>query len=130
VMTIHPLVEWTGGGLVNNPQDLVRWAKALYEGEAIAGDYLDELVAVGFAPDPEQPEAGYGLGVSIAASDHGPRWGHGGFFPGYNSILAYFPAHRVAVAIQINSDKSEAGRHAMTLAGIVLDAVAAADPAG
>src|SRR5262249_19125105 len=31
----NPATEWTGGGLVSNPQDLVRWAKSLYEGRAL-----------------------------------------------------------------------------------------------
>src|SRR5262245_1632375 len=41
----NPATEWTGGGLVSNPQDLVRWAKALYEGRALRKPYLDELLA-------------------------------------------------------------------------------------
>jgi D-alanyl-D-alanine carboxypeptidase len=41
----NPATEWTGGGLVSNPQDLVRWAKALYEGRALQKPYVDELVA-------------------------------------------------------------------------------------
>ena len=31
----NPATEWTGGGLISNPQDLVRWATLLYEGRAI-----------------------------------------------------------------------------------------------
>ncbi len=45
-MRYNPATEWTGGGLYSNPQDLVRWAKLLYEGRAIDGDYVDELLAL------------------------------------------------------------------------------------
>ena len=81
-MAVHPMQEWTGGGVVNNPQALVRWAKLLYEGDAVAGEgERDDLFAVGHPVDPERPDLGYGLGVSIAESEHGMTYGHGGFFP-------------------------------------------------
>ena len=67
---LHPLQEWTGGGLVNNPQAMVRWAKLLYEGEAIEGDDLPELLEVGFPIDSTKPHLGYGLAVSVAESEH------------------------------------------------------------
>ena len=127
LLALHPLQEWTGGGLVNNPQDLVRWAKALYEGEAIAGDDLPELLQVGFATDETKPSVGYGLGVSIRETEYGPSYGHGGFFPGYNSYVAYYPDHDAAIAAQINSDQSELGGHAEALAKVVLEALTAAN---
>lgn len=121
-LVFNPLTEWTGGGLVNNPQDLVRWAQVLYEGRALEVDYLGELLAPGFVADPERPAEGYGLGVRVRDSDgHGLVFGHGGFYPGYNSQLVYFPDSGVAIALQINSDKSEIGDHTMALAQLVLD---------
>ena len=50
-------------------------------------------------------------------------WGHGGFFPGYNSQMFYFPEHGVAVAMQINTDRSRVGDHVVALAKVVLDAL-------
>lgn len=124
LLAFHPLGEWTGGGLVNNPQDLARWAQLLYRGEAITGDDLPQLLEIGFAPDPARPKAGYGLGVFVdRLPDHGPVYGHSGFFPGYNSRVVYFPDFGVAVALQINSDKSQVSRHTMALAEVVLNAV-------
>ncbi len=123
LMTIHPLVEWTGGGLYNNPEALVRWGKELYEGRAIDGDYLDELLTVGFS---ESEELGYGLGVFMAQTPLGLTYGHGGFFPGYNSQLMYFPDHGFAVALQINSDTTSVREHTTTLAQIVADAIESA----
>ena len=121
LLAIHPLNEWTGGGLVSNPQDLARFAKLHFEGEALPGDYLPELLAIGFRE--EGNEGGYGLGVSIGSSELGVHYGHGGFYPGYNSRVAYYPDYGVAVAMQINSDKSRVSEHTQTLAGLVLDAV-------
>lgn len=123
-MVMNPLTEWTGGGLVNNPQDLVRWAKALYEGDAIRGDgELEQLLTIGFVEEPGRPNDGYGLGVYRRDTPHGPAYGHGGFYPGYNSSVVYLPEHGIAVAMQINSDKSAVSQHAMALAAVVIDAM-------
>ena len=48
-------------------------------------------------------DARYGLGVIIRPSPLGESWGHSGFFPGYATEMAYFPATRTAVALQINA---------------------------
>ena len=120
---LHPLQEWTGGGLVNNPQAMVRWGKLLYEGDAIAGDDLPQLLEVGFPADSTKPHLGYGLAVSVAESEHGLTYGHGGFWPGYNSLLAYYPDQGMAVSIQINSDESRMRDHLPNLAGVVLGAL-------
>ena len=126
-MVVHPLQEWTGGGLVNNPQALVRWAKLLYEGDAIEGDELPQLFEIGFPVDSTKPRLGYGLGVGVAESEHGLTYGHGGFFPGYNTLVSYYPDHGVAVAIQINSDDSRMGDHLPELADLVIGALANAE---
>ena len=109
---------------MNNPQALVRWAKLLYEGEAIEGDDLPQLFEIGFATDSATPHLGYGLGVFIDESEHGLTYGHGGFFPGYNSLVTYYNALGVAVAIQINSDDSQMGSHLPKLADVVIEALA------
>jgi D-alanyl-D-alanine carboxypeptidase len=33
-------------------------------------------------------------------------YGRGGWFPGYLSEMEYFPSHRIAVAIQFNTDNA------------------------
>ncbi len=102
MLRYNPATEWTGGGMVSNPQDLVRWAKALYEGRALGKPYLDELLATD-AKDKDKPSK-YGLGVHIAESDLGISYGHGGWSVGYLSHVEYYPAQRVAVAVQTNTD--------------------------
>src|SRR5262249_36331795 len=98
----NPASEWTGGGLGSNPQDLVRWAKALYEGRALKKPYLDELLAAD--PKDRKKSKWYGLGVSVIQSDLGISYGHGGWSVGYLTHVAYSPAERVAVAAQVNTD--------------------------
>jgi len=104
VLAWHPGVEWTGGGLVSTSSDLARWGHALFEGRALAGPYLADLLrAVPMSPD--VPAAHYGAGVAVQqAGPHGPVYGHGGWIPGYSSSLRYYPVHRVSVAFQLNTD--------------------------
>src|SRR5262249_32869755 len=35
-LVMNPQFEWAGGGLATTPDDLARWAKALYEGKVFA----------------------------------------------------------------------------------------------
>lgn len=101
-LVYNPASEWTGGGLVSNPQDLVRWAKALFEGKALDKPYLDELLATD--PKDRDKASKYGLGVYITDSELGTSYGHGGWSVGYLTHVAYYPAQRVAVAVQVNTD--------------------------
>jgi D-alanyl-D-alanine carboxypeptidase len=119
-MVINPAIEWTGGGLYNNPQDLVRWAKLLYEGAAFEGDYVGELLESAVRGASPIPSSVYSLGVTITQTPLGITYGHSGFFPGYNAIVAYFPAEQTALAIQINTDGSRIADHARTLSAVLL----------
>src|SRR5262249_40404736 len=54
----------------------------------------------------------YGLGVQIRLSPWGTSLGHGGWFPGYLSEMEFFPATRLAVAVQFNTDDMRSlGKH-------------------
>lgn len=101
-LAFNPANEWTGGGLASTPSDLARWGAALYGGSALPGAYLDELVAAA-GPDKDKDHF-YGLGVFVDRTDLGLKYGHGGWFPGYLTQLAYYPDYGVAIAVQTNTD--------------------------
>ncbi len=104
VMAWHPGIEWTGGGLVSNPRDLVIWGKALFTGQVMAGDYLTPLFQSESVSE-EHGDVRYGLAVAIRENGRfGTTYGHGGWIPGYCSSLRYYPHHNVAIAFQINTD--------------------------
>ena len=68
------------------------------------GPYLDELLR-GEPISSEAPHVRFGAGVAIR--DDGPigAWySHSGWIPGYTSSMRYYPAHRAAIAFQINTD--------------------------
>jgi D-alanyl-D-alanine carboxypeptidase len=100
-LLFNPASEFTGGGLYCSSGDLVRWVSALYEGRALRGDYVGELLTG--VPTPA-PEIRWGLGAEIATLDGRTLLGHGGEFPGYKTTVFYEPASRSAFAGQINTD--------------------------
>jgi D-alanyl-D-alanine carboxypeptidase len=100
-LTLHPGSEWTGGGLFNTPSMLVRFYSALAEGEVVSQAAYATMRDAGFGPADNH----YGYGLYIRHHpDLGPTSGHGGWYPGYSTAVAYFPDHRIAVAVQTNTD--------------------------
>lgn len=104
ILAWNPAIEWTGGGLISHPHDLVVWAKALYEGNAMEGDYFKDLFHT-VSTGKEDYNIHYGAGVLVYKdSPLGPVYGHFGKIPGYVSSMRYYPKYRMAVAFQINTD--------------------------
>jgi D-alanyl-D-alanine carboxypeptidase len=100
VMAFDPGWEWTGGGLVSNARDLARFAKALFEGRALPAAAIDDLLASRLPG-----EVRYGLGVTFHGEGTARAYGHAGWFPGYRTEVRYYPARRVAIALQVNGDE-------------------------
>lgn len=103
---INPQCEWTGGGFAATAEDLARWAKSLYEGRVLNKAMLDAMLNGVEAAGGRGGGGGnrYGLGAQIRQSEFGVSYGHGGWFPGYLSEMEYYPQHKIAVAIQVNTD--------------------------
>ena len=99
---INPQFEWTGGGYASTALDLARWAKIIYEGKAFSPDLLPQVLDGVPAPILGR-ETRYGLGVIIRKTPLGTSYGHSGFFPGYMTDMMYFPEHKVAIAVQVNT---------------------------
>ena len=97
---INPQFEWAGGGFASTTSDLARWAAALYGGGVLDGEWVAQMLDG--VPARLGPGARYGLGVIIQETPLGVSYGHSGFFPGYLTQMAYFPDHRIAVAVQVN----------------------------
>ncbi len=102
----NPALEYTGGGLALTPRALAEFYWRLFEGQLLPTEMTRALTA---APVPvstnPQAEIGYGLGVFVIEREgFGRYFSHSGYYPGYNSYVGYFPAARVSVAVQINTD--------------------------
>jgi|GEM_PF-636349 len=99
---INPQFEWTGGGYASTTEDLARWAKMMYEGRGFPPEMLPEMLN-GVAAPMLGRETKYGLGAILRTTRAGPTYGHSGFFPGYMTDMMYFPEHKIAVAVQVNT---------------------------
>jgi D-alanyl-D-alanine carboxypeptidase len=106
-LKFDPELEFTGGGLVNNPGDMARWVIALYTGRAISKDAAAAIVAPPQHLTGKEERTGnyYGLGVFVNNYPSGIlTYGHGGWFPGYRSVMQYLPEHGFATAVQLNTE--------------------------
>jgi len=101
-LIINPQFEWGGGGFATTATDLARWAKLLHENRAYDAR-LNEQVYSGIPARGLGQGARYGLGVIILETPLGASYGHSGFFPGYLTEMRYYPQHRIAVAMQVNT---------------------------
>ena len=125
-MVINPQFEWTGGGMASTAEDLARWGKRLYDGQAFDPSMLPKLLDG--VPARLGQNTKYGLGVIIRETPLGTLYGHSGFFPGYQAEMLYLPTLKAAVAFQVNSSVPRAlgqgmspGRFAIEVMGIVAE---------
>jgi D-alanyl-D-alanine carboxypeptidase len=111
MMVWNPGQEWTGGGLISTPRDLVMWAKTLYEGRAMNWPYVQKLL-LAVPIEQGSPDVLYGAAVAIKyGGPLGPTYGHGGWIPGYSSSMRYYTKYHIAVALQINTDRGIVEHH-------------------
>jgi len=100
----NPQMEWTGGGLISNAEDLARWVRIYVAGDAVPAALREEMTKVThpMGPNPNAPR--YGLGTIVAQTPFGPAIGHSGFMPGYLTEMYYLPEKKLALALQFNTD--------------------------
>ena len=100
---VNPQFEWAGGGYATAADDLARWMKHLYEGWAYPDTLLRQVIDGVDASAQLGRGVRYGLTTIIRASPLGVTYGHSGFMPGYVTDARYWPEHRLAVALQVNT---------------------------
>jgi len=105
-MPFDPQLEYGGGGMVSTSGDLAKWSIALYGGKVISMESVTAMTTG--VPARTGQNHKYGLGCQIRPSEFGETWGHSGWFPGWLSDVQYFPSHKMAIAIQVNTDNQRA----------------------
>jgi len=106
----NPQMEWTGGGVVTNTSDLVKWGRLYYGGKLFSGKMLKQALSPAWHETDLTDNALYGFAAIIWENRLGTSYGHTGFFPGYVSIVQYYPRQDTVFAMQVNSDKLPAGQ--------------------
>ncbi len=114
---INPQFEWTGGGLVTNAVDLVRWMSSLQQGQFLGKRMLQEMRLPAAFRSGRPAESGYGLGCFVWQVSEGLHYGHEGIMPGHATTVEYAAEEGLAISIQVNTDEGFTGK----LHGYVLD---------
>ncbi|WP_241758025.1 serine hydrolase domain-containing protein [Myxococcus landrumensis] len=75
---------WAAGALVSTTRDINRFYQALLAGRLLAPAQLAEMLTP--VRNPNDPAAGYGLGLSYSMLPCGPVWGHTGGLLGHRTF--------------------------------------------
>ncbi len=119
-------VSWMqgAGGIVSTPEDLTRWARALYTGPMLARKQRAELFSLvsiktgkPIAQTSLQDPRGFGLGVAqMTAPGLGTFWFYEGESLGFRMVHLYLPQQDAVIAIGFNSQPDGAQDHSKDLA--------------
>ncbi len=91
----HESVTFAAGALQSTPTDLTKFIRALFEGDIIKEESLEEMKKVDF---------GYGKGIFIFPFSERRFYGHTGGIEGFSSILGYYPKDEVSIAMTVNGE--------------------------
>jgi D-alanyl-D-alanine carboxypeptidase len=126
-LKLNPAFEGGGGGFVTNAGDLARWIGLFMLGRAFEPALLVEVKrGVPAGTLDVGKDARSGLGVEIVQTPLGTAYGHGGFYPGYLTLVLWYGEPEIAVAIQVNSSAGDA--LARPLRDVLLEAARALAP--
>jgi D-alanyl-D-alanine carboxypeptidase len=115
------------GGIVSTPEDLTRWARALYTGPMLAPKQRAELFSL-VSNETGKPikttslsdPKGFGLGVAqMTTPQTGTVWFYEGITLGYRMVHVYFPRQDAVFAFGLNSQAdskvSQSGKLAISI---------------
>jgi D-alanyl-D-alanine carboxypeptidase len=122
-------VSWmqAAGSIVSTPEDLTRWARALYTGPMLAPKQRAELFSLvswktgkPIAKTSPSDPSGFGLGVvQITTPEVGTVWWYQGETLGYRVFHVYFPRQDAVIAFGLNSspdsNENDGGKLGITI---------------
>ncbi len=118
-------VSWMqgAGGIVSTPQDVTRWARALYTGPMLAPQQRAELLGLvstktgkAISKTSLEDPRGFGLGVAqMTAAGLGTFWFYEGESLGYRMVHCYLPREDAVIAFGLNSQPDGAQDHVKDL---------------
>lgn len=81
------------GGIVSNPTDLNLFIESLFAGKIVSIEHLNEMKTI---------KDKFGMGLFEFPYFEQKSYGHTGGIDGFKSVLSYFPAEKLALAITSN----------------------------
>jgi len=96
--------EGPAGAVVSTASDLLVFGNALFRGDLLQASSWASMKAEGaFHPR----NSNYGLGLEILRPDYRTTiWGHGGFVPGFRSVLWYVPSRDAVIVVLTNDSRA------------------------
>jgi D-alanyl-D-alanine carboxypeptidase len=114
-------LSWTqgAGGIVASPEDLTRWVRRLYRGDALAPAQRRELLSIvsnatgkAIGSTTARDSKGFGLGVGqLTMPTIGTIWYYEGETLGYRMLYGYFPRQDAVIAVGLNSQPNAKDDH-------------------
>jgi CubicO group peptidase (beta-lactamase class C family) len=98
----EPLQFPASGGMVSTAEDLVKWTAALHGGKLLSKQSQDAMVTPTITRKNRWGEIGYGFGLQVTTNGGRLEYSHGGYVPGFQSLLLYYPETRRTVVILEN----------------------------
>ena len=96
--------EGPAGAMLSNAEDLLTFGDALFHGRLLQQRTFQAMVAEGQL---HPPNSNYGLGLEIVRPDYQTLiWGHGGFLPGFKSVLWYVPSRDAVIVVLTNTSRA------------------------
>jgi D-alanyl-D-alanine carboxypeptidase len=94
------------GGLISNSADLAKFMLALFEGNILSPESLEEMLSwqIPSKMDSDAFETFYGLGIFRISTEYGPAYIHSGDAIGYFASMVYFPEQQIAISWAVNAN--------------------------
>jgi len=101
----HESITFGSGGIFTTAEDLAQWSHALFGGEILQQQSMDEMLKFVEFREVANMSA-YGLGVQLypKSFSSGKRAiGHGGGNIGTTTYMAYLPEHNISIVVMVNA---------------------------
>lgn len=108
------------GGMASSAEDVARWARALYAGEALEPASLGAMLGDIERIDALDPTVPYGLGVQAVELDGRGTYGHSGRLLGFRSVVRHFPTEGITIAVLTNQSRADPSAIARSLIRVAL----------
>lgn len=95
------------GGMASSADDIARWTRALYSGQALSAESLGAMLGGIERTDRLDPRIPYGLGVQAVELDGRPTYGHSGRLLGFRSLMRHLPAEGITIVVLTNQSRTD-----------------------
>ena len=108
------------GGIAASATDIARWARSLYDGDALSEATIRTMVGDVTSTARYRPAIPYGLGVQAVDIGGHRALGHSGRLLGFRSLVRWLPDAGITIAVLTNQSRTDPGIVARALLKIAL----------